>query len=142
MAAVPFVPHLFSRRAADAASVRRLIDGTGSTLDAAAAELYGRLLRSPAHAAGALAMMANWDLRPLERDFPRLRTPLTLVVGANDRAVPPGQARRVQAMVPNARLVTLAGLGHLAHEEQPDAAARVVLEAARSARVLPQVGSD
>lgn len=126
MAALPWVPQIFSWRAADAASVQRLIEGTGSALDAAGAELYGRLLRNPGHAAGALAMMANWDLRPLERDFPRLQAPLTLVVGANDRAVPPAQARRVAALVPHARLVTIAGLGHLAHEEQPEAVATVV----------------
>ena len=130
MAAVPLVPKLFSRRA-DSASVRRLIEGTGSTLDATGAELYGRLLRSPGHAAGALAMMANWDLRPLEHDFPRLQARLTLVVGANDRAVPPEQARRVQALVPGARLVTLDGLGHLAHEERPELLAGVVLDASR-----------
>ncbi len=130
MAALPWVPQLFSRRAADDASVRRLIEGTGSTLDATGADLYGRLLRDPGHAAGALGMMANWDLRPLERDFPRLRAPLTLVVGARDLAVPPAQARRVLARVPQARLVTLAGLGHLAHEEQPEAVAAVVLDAA------------
>ena len=128
MAAVPFVPALFARRAADAAAVQRLIEGTGSRLDAAGAELYGRLLRSPAHAAGALAMMANWDLRPLERDFPRLHVPLTLIVGAGDLAVPPAHAHRVKALVPQARLVTLSGLGHLAHEEQPERVAALVLE--------------
>ncbi len=129
MAAVPFVPRVFSWRAADPASVRRLIEGTGSTLDATGAQLYARLLRSPGHAAGALAMMANWDLRPLARDWPRLSVPLTLVVGANDRAVPPAQAQRVLALVPQARLVTLAGLGHLAHEERPDTVVDVVFNA-------------
>jgi magnesium chelatase accessory protein len=130
MAALPFVPRVFSWRAADAGSVRRLIEGTGSTLDATGVELYGRLLRDPGHAAGALSMMANWDLRPLESDFPRLRAPLTLVVGAKDLAVPPSQAQRVLARVPHASLVTLAGLGHLAHEEQPEALSSVVLGAA------------
>jgi magnesium chelatase accessory protein len=129
MAVLPWVPQIFSWRAADAASVQRLIEGTGSALDTTGAELYGRLLRNPAHCAGALAMMAHWNLRPLERDFPRLRAPLTLVVGANDRAVPPAQARRVAALVPQARLVTLAGLGHLAHEEQPEVVAAVVRDA-------------
>ena len=132
MAALPFVPRVFSWRASDAASVRRLIEGTGSTLDATGAQLYGRLLRSPGHAAGALSMMANWDLRPLERDFPRLQVPLTLVVGANDRAVPPAQAQRVLALVPKAKVVTLVGLGHLAHEEQPAQVADVVFNAAGS----------
>jgi len=141
MAAVPLVPHLFSRRA-DAASVQRLIDGTGSTLDAEGADFYRRLLRSPAHAAGALAMMSHWDLVPLERDLPTLHTELTLVVGANDRAVPPAQAQRVRALLPGARLVTMARLGHLAHEEQPEPVTMLVLEAARRAGVLPQDASD
>ena len=135
MAAVPFVPHLFSRRAADSAAVLRLIDGTGSRLDATGAALYGRLLRSPGHAAGALAMMAHWDLRPLARDLPRLQPQLTLVVGANDIAVPPAQARAVQALLPQASLLTLAGLGHLAHEERPEAVATMVCDAARTAGV-------
>ena len=133
MAAVPFVPKLFSRRAANSAAVQRLIEGTGSTLDAAGAELYRRLLRSPGHAAGALGMMANWDLRPLERDLPRLQPQLTLVVGDQDRAVPPDQARRVQVMVAGAQLVELEGLGHLAHEEQPQRVVSAVLRAAGAA---------
>jgi len=133
MAAVPFVPHLFSRRAADAAAVQRLIAGTGSTLDAEGAGLYQRLLRSPAHAAGALAMMAHWDLHPLQNDLPRLAARLTLVVGDNDRTVPPAHALPVQALVPGARLVTLPGLGHLAHEERPEPVAGLVLEAAGAA---------
>ncbi|MFN8882903.1 MAG: alpha/beta fold hydrolase, partial [Alphaproteobacteria bacterium] len=36
-----------------------------------------------------------------------------------DRAVPPMQARRIQAILPSARIITLEGLGHLAHEEAP-----------------------
>jgi magnesium chelatase accessory protein len=138
MAALPFVPQLFAWRAGDAASVLRLIDGTGSTLDAAGVELYARLLRSPGHAAGALAMMANWDLARLEADMARLQVPLTLIVGANDRAVPPRQARRVQALVAGAHLVTLAGLGHLAHEEQPERVADEVLRAAQRVGLLPR----
>lgn len=137
MAALPFVPRVFSWRAGDAAAVQRLIEGTGSRLDEDGAELYRRLLRSPGHAAGALSMMANWDLQPLERDFARLRAPLTLVVGAGDLAVPPSQARRLLALVPQARWVTLAGLGHLAHEEQPERVANVVLDAAQPAAPGP-----
>ena len=69
--------------------------------------------------ARALAMMANWDLRPLERDLPRLHTHLLLVTGSNDRTIPPSDSLRVRALVPEAELVSLPGLGHLAHEEQP-----------------------
>jgi magnesium chelatase accessory protein len=118
-AALPLVPRLFAWRAADTAVVARLLEQTGSTLDATGVALYARLMRSPAHVAGALAMMANWDLHSLERDLPRLTTPLFLVVGSNDQTVPPGDALRVRALVPGARIESLPGLGHLAHEERP-----------------------
>ena len=126
MAATPLVPKLFAWRAAEPAVLQRLIDGTGSKLDATGLALYGKLIRNPGHAAGALGMMANWDLPALVQDLPRLRTAIDLVVGENDRTVAPRQARRVLALLgPAARatLTTLPDLGHLAHEEQPDVVA-------------------
>lgn len=140
LAAIPFVPALFAWRARDPAAVRRLIDGTGSRLDDAAVEAYGRLVRDPAHAAAALAMMARWDLRPLERALPRLPVPLTLLVGERDRAVPAWQARAVHARVPGATLEAWAGLGHLAHEEAPALAARAIVQAAVRAGLVTAPG--
>jgi len=124
----PVVPRLFSWRAGEPAAVQRLIDGTGSKLDAEGIALYARLVRSPGHVAGALAMMANWDLTPLAAELPRLRPALLLIVGSNDLTLPPAQARRVAALVPSARTVTLPGLGHLAHEEQPQQVAHAILQ--------------
>jgi len=80
--------------------------------------------------AGALRLMANWDLRPLARDLPRLATRLVLVTGSNDGMVPPSEAYRVRSLVPHAELVSLPGLGHLAHEERPDEVAALLLRAA------------
>jgi magnesium chelatase accessory protein len=119
LAANRLVPHLFSWSAADEARVRRLVASTGSTLDDEGVALYGRLVRDPAHVAGALAMMANWDLPTLAARLPQLRTPLWLVSGERDRTLPPSHAQRVAALLPQARLHTLPGLGHLAHEEDP-----------------------
>lgn len=118
---LPAVPRIFSRRAHDPAVVRRLIEGTGSTLDDVGLDLYGRLIRDPDHSRAALGMMAHWDLGPLARELPRLGVPLLLLAGQNDRAVPPSQARRVAARVPGARWALLPRLGHLAHEESPQA---------------------
>ena len=132
MAATPLAPQLFARRSWDRAAVEKLIVGTGSTLDAQGLALYGALVRDPRHAAGALGMMARWDLRPLARDLARLRTPLALIVGANDRAVPPADARRVRALIPPttlSRLDLLQGAGHLVHEELPGEVAQLVLQA-------------
>lgn len=131
------VPQLFARHATDQAVIERMMRGTGSTLDPAGMELYARLARNPGHVAGAFGMMANWDLKPLERELPGLPVPLVLVAGRNDRMVAPGEARRVRALVPSAELVYLRGLGHLAHEERPEEVGEMVARLARSAGVLP-----
>lgn len=123
-----WVARLFARRAADPAVVERLVEGTGSRLDAEGLALYGRLMRDPRHTAAALGMMAHWDLRGLLPEMHRLRTPLHLLVGARDRATPPRQARRVRQAVPSVTLTVLPGLGHLAHEEDPQAVLRWLRE--------------
>lgn len=135
MAATPLASQLFARRSWDRAAVERLIGGTGSTLDAQGLALYGALVRDPRHAAGALGMMARWDLRPLARDLSRLNTPLVTIVGANDRAVPPADAPRVRGLVPVAArgpLDRVDRAGHLVHEERPAEVARLVFAAWRA----------
>jgi magnesium chelatase accessory protein len=116
----PFVPKVFAWTARDRRIVQRLLAGTGSAIDETGAALYGRLVASPGHAAAALAMMAQWDLGPLERDLPRLAPALHLIVGGEDRTVPPAHALRLRSLVPGATVHELPGLGHLAHEERPD----------------------
>ncbi len=101
-------------------SVDRLLRSTGSRIDPAGSRLYARLVANSGHVQGALALMANWDLRPLVRDMPGLATRLVLITGSSDGMVPSGEAYRVRALVPKAELISLRGLGHLAHEEQPD----------------------
>ena len=81
-------------------------------------------------------MMAQWDLRPLVRELASLQTPLVALVGVNDRAVPPEQARRVHRLLPRApEPVLMPHMGHLAHEERPAEVARAVMHA-----VSPFVG--
>jgi magnesium chelatase accessory protein len=132
MASAPFVPRVFAWHARTPAALQRLLDSTGSTLDTEGTELYRRLVSSPAHAAGALGMMANWDLHGFARDLPRLAVPLLLMVGDKDRTVPPAQGAQVlQRLSPAAqgRCISLPGLGHLAHEEQPALVAGHIVDA-------------
>lgn len=138
MAATPLAAQLFARRSWDRAAVEKLIGGTGSRLDARGLALYGTLVRDPQHAAGALGMMARWDLRPLAHDLARLRTPLALIVGDGDRAVPPRDARRVRDALPastHCSVDTVRGAGHLAHEERPAEVAQLLMDALRRARL-------
>ena len=123
MSRQPWVPWLLARRARDPAAVQRLVATTGSRLDAEGLALYARLVRCPGHVAGALAMVADWDLATLWQDLSRLPVPLGLLVATRDGTLPPAQALRVRERLPATRVRKLVGLGHLAHEE---AAARVV----------------
>lgn len=136
MAAVPLVPQLFAWRARSPAVLDRLLGSTGSRLNAEGRALYQRLVSDPDHVAGALAMMANWDLPQLARDLPRLATRLDLIVGDRDQTVPPADSNRVmESLGHTARgnLHALPGLGHLAHEEAPEQVATLL------GRVLDQL---
>ncbi len=126
LAGLPFVPRAFAWLASDSGVAERLLRDTGSRIEPRGVELYGRLFRKPGHLRSALGMMAGWDLRPLLRDLPRLGPQLVLLVGAADRTVPPADAARVRAILPATRVVTLPGLGHLAHEERPEEVARLI----------------
>jgi len=134
---LPLLPQLFAWRAKNDAAVRQILEGTGSRIDAQGVAFYGRMIRNPAHAAAALGMMAQWDLHPLLRDLNRLHVPLLLVVGENDRAVPPAQAARVGEIVPGAAVAAMPGLGHLAHEERPNETAALILDFARRQNIVP-----
>lgn len=130
LAAAPLLPRWFARRAAAPEAVERLVRGTGSTLDPAGIALYRRIIADPDHIAAALAMMANWDLDALERELPGLRPRTWLVAAENDRTLSPMVADRVRLRLPEARVIRLPDLGHLAHEEAPEKVAELVLELA------------
>ena len=123
----PVMPRLFAWQAGNRDAVQRLIRNTGSTVDAEAIEQYRVLVSSPGHVAAALGMMANWDLAPLSRDMGMLDVPLLLIAGTNDKAIKSEDAFKVRAMAPGAKVEIMRGLGHLAHEEQPQSVAALML---------------
>jgi magnesium chelatase accessory protein len=125
LAANPLVVPAFAAWAALPPVAKRLLDSTGSRIDAQGERCYAQLVADRAHAAGALRLMAAWDLAPLERELPALAVPLLLVAAAGDRTLPPSHARRVSALLPRAECVELPALGHLAHEEDAAAVWRV-----------------
>jgi magnesium chelatase accessory protein len=141
----PWLASLLAGRARDGQALHRLVRSTGSALDDRGLALYARLIASPGHVRGALAMMSDWDLASLQDDLcrawnlppvspvppdlsasahspePATALPcLHLVTALGDSTVPPAQARRIAATCPGARLHELPGLGHLAHEEAPE----------------------
>lgn len=117
MAANPVIAPAFAAWTAWPSVTRRLLDSTGSRIDSLGERCYAHLLREPHHAAGALRLMAAWDLAPLQAKLAALRTPLLLLAADNDRTLPPEHAVRVADQVLGATCVRLPRLGHLAHEE-------------------------
>ncbi|RIV85589.1 alpha/beta fold hydrolase BchO [Aurantiacibacter zhengii] len=121
----PFVPRIFARMARQSGETARFLRrATGSDIDASGLRCYEALLGNSRHCEGALALMANWDLDALSRRLPDLTVPVSLVHGSRDRAVPLSSARQACSKLPHCELTVLDGLGHLAHEERPEDAAR------------------
>ena len=134
------LPQIIARRARDQRAVQRLLRGTGSAVDPAYADIYQRLFQQPQHVGAVLKMMANWNLHELEPMLTGLPGRLHLVVGDNDKAVPPAQSTALQHRLKQAAvdvsLQRLYGLGHLAHEEQPQQIADLIVQQARAAGLL------
>ncbi|MEN3792968.1 alpha/beta fold hydrolase BchO [Fulvimarina sp. MAC3] len=124
----PIVPRFFAYRAKSEQAVSGLLDGTGSVLSPEGKSLYARLFQDRRHVAGTLSMMSHWDLDRFAARLDELKTPLLLVAGDRDKAIPTNVSERVASRVERGEVRILNGLGHLAHEEAPNRIANVILE--------------
>ncbi len=123
----PFVPRLFSAAASFGAEADRFIyRATHSRIEAEGLACYSTLLKNSRHTKGALAMMANWDLPTLRTRMAEIANPVLLVHSDKDAAIPLEWAREAHQWLPSSQLEVLSGLGHLAHEEQPESAVRLI----------------
>ena len=128
----PFVPSLFASYARRPHVARRLIEQTGSELDARGLSYYQRLFADRDHVAGALGMMASWDLNALRRRMGMLRSELVLVNALDDRTVPARNAHAQAASVRSGRTITLPEGGHLVHETDPARIAHMIVNLTKS----------
>ncbi len=118
----PVTPRFVAGRA-NPTRVARLIARTGSHLDEEGLALYTRLFSRPAHIAGTLGLMAHVKLEPLLDRLAGMTTPVTLLAGEADLATPLRDISWAARRMPGAGLIRLPGVGHLLHEEDPDAVA-------------------
>jgi len=133
----PLVPELFAMRTRLPGEVASfLMRATASPIDARGVELYERLLHTSGHIGGALALMANWDLNPLEAALASLDLPVLLLHGERDATIPASTSRTVAGRLPDGRLHILPDLGHLAHEESPAAHAALIRDFARDTAII------
>lgn len=124
----PFTPWVFSRFAGSRGQAGRLLASTGSDIGRDGTALYARMIARPAHVAGALEMMARWELEPMLARLVDLTVPVTLVIGEGDRSVPPAEAKRLARDHAGIRLINAGDRGHLMHEETPAEIAALITE--------------
>lgn len=137
----PLAPSIFARMARVPGETERfLYRATNSRIEAAGLRCYATLLGNSGHCAGALAMMANWDLAALRDRLPKVEAPVLLVHGTRDNAVPLDSVRDACRLLPRAELELFENLGHLAHEEQPEKAAQLIIDFAATHGILPLEG--
>ncbi|MDE3096857.1 MAG: alpha/beta hydrolase [Chloroflexota bacterium] len=101
-------------------------------LDDAVRDAYLRPLRLRGSLDGLLAMMRD-HRHDAPADLSRVRMPVLLLWGADDRLVPLRVAHEIRRDLPQARLTVIEGAGHMLLEEQPGACNRAIDEFLRGA---------
>jgi pimeloyl-ACP methyl ester carboxylesterase len=74
------------------------------------------------------AVIGVAERAPVAAELGRITAPTMVVVGADDRATPPGQSQRIAARIPGARLRVVPRCGHSSPLEQPDAVSALLGE--------------
>jgi 3-oxoadipate enol-lactonase len=75
--------------------------------------------------AGCCEALADWDPGDALK---AIRAPALVLAGSEDPATPPEQGEAIRERIPGARMSILAGAGHLANLEQPDAFTQLLLD--------------
>lgn len=123
----PFTAMIFAQMASGRGEVARFLkSSTGSRIDERGVDLYHRLFRTSDHCAGAIGMMANWDLETLSASLPGLTGRTLLIHGGRDAMIPADSVERAAKLIPAAELRVIPDLGHLAHEEAPERIAEMI----------------
>ena len=102
-----------------------MLSDTGSSVDPLMSRCYETLMGNPDHISGTLRMMAGWDLPPLLARLPQLQMPIWLIGAEGDKTIPPERSLSVATNLQHGRCFRLPALGHLAHEEDPEAIAKI-----------------
>ena len=100
--------------------------GDPSAMTPALMDRYHDLMLAPGSRAALLARMEQTILVDPEPLLRRINIPVLLVWGGKDAMIPVANAADYQRALPEAELVTFAGLGHLPHEETPAESLRPV----------------
>lgn len=115
----PLVAMAIASNARNKDRVVTLITQTGSQVPDASTDCYAALLACSGHVAGALSLMASWNLDEVEGLMERHPSRHLFLVGARDQTVPADVSQTISTRMPHAEVKTRAEAGHLLHEEDP-----------------------
>lgn len=124
----PMSAWLFAKHMTKDLVIQKILASTGSHLSEADIFFYRVLMQSPAHLKGVLQMMSHWNLGKLPEQLSQLRGRVLIQAGINDLTIPFGHAVTSHHKIPQSQLHPLSDLGHLAHEERPQACAEQILD--------------
>lgn len=133
-AAGDFMPRFFAYRARNDRNIKKLLDSTGSLVDAQSFRRYAELFSDPAHVSGVLRMMANWHLEKLSPKLGQVQHPVMLIAASDDKTIPLRDTYKLQQLLPpdKVNVTVVNGCGHLLHEENPQATASLILDSAHN----------
>lgn len=115
-----FLARLLSRAVSSPRAVARIAATTGSDLPPDQLARYTGLARNSRHLHAMLAMMAAWDLGPIQQAARTLTLPVLLVGGDRDPWFPPANVAFQASLFPHAVAETVREAGHFVHETHPD----------------------
>ena len=127
-----WMANFFAYRAKNDRNIKKLLDSTGSTVDAASFRCYAELFSDPQHVSGVLRMMANWRLETLNAKLHHLQHPVQLIAASNDMTIPLRDTYKLQHLLPADKVSVhvVQGGGHLLHEQSPTSVAGLILDPA------------
>ncbi len=137
MALNPLTPRYLAGLAKSKSRVRQILSGTGSDLTEDQINLYQKLFSDKAHVKGTILMMSQWNLDRLLAQLDAVDTPCLLIASTRDRTVPCADVKATAERMNNTAYHEVNGLGHLAHEENPQKIAGLLSAFFQEKRAAP-----
>jgi 4,5:9,10-diseco-3-hydroxy-5,9,17-trioxoandrosta-1(10),2-diene-4-oate hydrolase len=126
-AVAPLLARLPVRRRLVAFGLRQVFHDDGLVTDERI-DAYARPMMRPGAIAATAELLAGRVPGSIEDRLARVRAPVLILWGREDRWIPMAHARRFADLLPGARLAILDGCGHVPQEEKPAEVARRIAE--------------
>ncbi|MEM9839546.1 MAG: alpha/beta hydrolase [Pseudomonadota bacterium] len=107
------------------ASIARIFADPDAVSDERRASIKA-MMRAPGNSGAFIDSVRVFTLPDPEPDLARIEAPTLIIWGADDVIIAPTDGVRMKSVMRDAELVTLDGVGHVAHEETPERVAEEI----------------